>query len=102
MVSMSLQLPSGITFKVKELRGIVALGPANSLPQDQQFRPTLTLYIHKSHGDEVAIDASLSHNTRKYLRSLARLQTDRPRREDPSVDGRSNSTDGSNDMVPYV
>ena len=76
--------------------------PANKFFKDQQFRPTLTLYIRKSHGDGVAIDATLSHNTRKYLKTLAKLQASRPRRENSSEGGGSSSSDGSTEMPPYV
>lgn len=65
---------------------------------EQEFRPTLTLYIHKSHNDEVAIDASLSHSTKKYLKELAHLQANRQISPGLSEDGGSSSSDGSHDM----
>lgn len=39
------------------------------------FRPTLTLYIQRSEGNGVAIDATLSPDTRKYLQDLASRQS---------------------------
>ncbi|KFY24641.1 hypothetical protein V493_05116 [Pseudogymnoascus sp. VKM F-4281 (FW-2241)] len=38
------------------------------------FRPTLTLYVQKTQGGEIAIDATLSPNTRQYLQNLADAQ----------------------------
>lgn len=34
------------------------------------FRPTLTLYVQRNHGNDIAIDATLSPSTRKYLQDL--------------------------------
>ncbi|KFY03432.1 hypothetical protein O988_01485 [Pseudogymnoascus sp. VKM F-3808] len=38
------------------------------------FRPTLTLYIQRTRGSDIAIDATLSPGTRQYLRNLADAQ----------------------------
>lgn len=62
----------------------------------------MTLFIHETHGDEVAIDATLSDNTRKYLKALSKLQANRSRPSGSSDNGGSSSTDGSNDMPPYA
>jgi E3 ubiquitin-protein ligase BAH len=39
------------------------------------FRPTLTLYIQRTQGSDIAIDATLSPSTRHYLQNLADAQT---------------------------
>lgn len=39
------------------------------------FRPTLTLYIQRTRGSDIAIDATLSPSTRQYLQSLVDAQT---------------------------
>ncbi|KFZ13201.1 hypothetical protein V501_03812 [Pseudogymnoascus sp. VKM F-4519 (FW-2642)] len=38
------------------------------------FRPTLTLYIQRTQGSDIAIDATLSPSTRQYLQNLADSQ----------------------------
>lgn len=62
------------------------------------FRPTLTLYIQRTQGSDIAIDATLSPSTRQYLQNLADAQAQE--RGQSSDAGQPGDINESKDTMP--
>jgi len=62
----------------------------------------LTLYVHRNHTDEVALDATLSRETKDYLSALQTLQIEDVAKNLRKTEERgSSSTDSSADSERY-
>jgi E3 ubiquitin-protein ligase BAH len=87
--------PVGFQYKFAGERVVTAIYDLNlaydcCLEGDSEvFRPTLTLYIQRTQGSDIAIDATLSPSTRHYLQNLADAQA---RGQKPTV-GQSGEID---------